>query len=612
MEELFNAKPAKFPNNNIEEQNSVYKLLDLIDKTYVKPDPKIIDKFPNTDGEFTITDLEQYPIGKLDIQIKTLPKLNIESPKYQCELKFLKYCEMSLLPVLLAVVNAEKDIAYWYHMDRESLILLRNKLAGSSVVLYIPKENLISRNDNGYVAKWTAIVKSYITRKIDSEAQEYYKKKYEDLYNNLKNFPQPVHTIGNENLKMITIFLDTINNALDNDFLSIKEVKYHDFWKLSITYTVFTDKSTEYALIPIRWGTNDLLIREALHMNLFNDITSSVKIAHYRDNPIRDKPVAHAYAWIRNEVMEIITHRNLILYTEDLAVEYVTDFFDYYRGIFPFTYDNTVSVSKYLEVVEDYLPIWFEEYSKLRSIPIVNGNIEIDLDSLRSHLVLKDINYLNMVSQRRLDRGNKSAYSVKDFGKLTRYSDLFYSLKTLDNLEIKELVRPFLAKGNYGNTGFVSDYFTPEIAFQKLSFVYHSLPMVYDAYIKAFFPKIINDLSFFSHYDLLIVNVNYKANYTDPYDSPSIDLFHLQSNSSKRAELRIFFNYKDCPIQRSGEFKYFDEDLTFEGFQYRLKSASSKSVKLLYESFTLRETLQALIIERLESYFKTKTSSNAD
>ncbi|MCH5685029.1 hypothetical protein LWM68_12725 [Niabella sp. W65] len=89
MEELFKGNPAKFPSNNTEEQNSVYKLLDMLDKTYIKPDPKIIDKFPNTDGEITITDQQQYPIGKIELQIKTLPSKDLEKPRYQCDRPFL-------------------------------------------------------------------------------------------------------------------------------------------------------------------------------------------------------------------------------------------------------------------------------------------------------------------------------------------------------------------------------------------------------------------------------------------------------------------------------------------------------------------------------------------
>jgi len=121
MNKIFDSKPAKFPNNNTEEYNSVIKLLDILDKNQIKPDPKLIDKFPNTDGECSITDKEQFPIGKVEIQIKTLSDAELKSPKYQCDLPFLSHCETSLLPVILIPVNAKHELAYWLHMDREIL-----------------------------------------------------------------------------------------------------------------------------------------------------------------------------------------------------------------------------------------------------------------------------------------------------------------------------------------------------------------------------------------------------------------------------------------------------------------------------------------------------------
>jgi hypothetical protein len=261
MDEIFESKPAKFPSFNTEEQNSVYKLLDIIDKNVIKPDPKIIDKFPNTDGEFTITDIEQYPIGKFEIQIKTLPNAKVEMPNYQCELSFLKHCEISLLPVILVVVNADNEVAYWLHLSRELLIDIKDKIKGQSFGIKIPKKNVIKRSKKEYIEEWTKIVKSYVRRKIDSETQEYFRIKYEELYKQLIAFPKPTQTIGAENVKKISLFIDKLNSCLDNEFQALKEVRYHNFWKLSITYTSFKNDELSYAIIPIKYGENDLLIR---------------------------------------------------------------------------------------------------------------------------------------------------------------------------------------------------------------------------------------------------------------------------------------------------------------------------------------------------------------
>src|SRR5690242_2806325 len=84
------------------------KTFDFVtDSRYIKGDIHVSDKIPNTDGTIEITDHAQVPVGKLEVQLKTLDKSNLKSPKYQCSRSFLAYCRHSTLAVILAVADDE-------------------------------------------------------------------------------------------------------------------------------------------------------------------------------------------------------------------------------------------------------------------------------------------------------------------------------------------------------------------------------------------------------------------------------------------------------------------------------------------------------------------------
>ena len=107
-----------------------------------------------------------FQLEKVEIQIKTLPNSELDSPKYQCDKPFLSHCETSLLPVILIPVNAKSELAYWLHLDREILEDLGKRIKGESIVVHIPKENIITRDDTKYIEEWTTIVETYIRKRL--------------------------------------------------------------------------------------------------------------------------------------------------------------------------------------------------------------------------------------------------------------------------------------------------------------------------------------------------------------------------------------------------------------------------------------------------------------
>jgi hypothetical protein len=67
------ARPAPFSNTDAAEGESITVLRSLLDTRRVRHDIREGDKTPNLDGYIVLIDDTAHPIGKLEVQIKTLP-----------------------------------------------------------------------------------------------------------------------------------------------------------------------------------------------------------------------------------------------------------------------------------------------------------------------------------------------------------------------------------------------------------------------------------------------------------------------------------------------------------------------------------------------------------
>ena len=156
--------PAPYADTSPSEREAVNVLNSLLDPLKFKSFFHTDDKIPNHDGCIELTTAEQVPIGKLDVQIKKLAPKNYADPKYQCSLPFLSFCEHSILPVLLIVVNVDQKLAYWMHMSKYYLFMLSKKIKGKTVSVRIPKENFIKENSTGHYEQWKDIIDDYKKR----------------------------------------------------------------------------------------------------------------------------------------------------------------------------------------------------------------------------------------------------------------------------------------------------------------------------------------------------------------------------------------------------------------------------------------------------------------
>ena len=609
-EKIFSAKPAVFPSNNTEEQNSVIKLLDILDKSRIKPEATFMDKYPNTDGYITITDPKQYPIGKCEIQIKTLPDVNLEKPKYQCTLPFLAHCEVSLLPVILIVVNTNSEVAYWMHFFRTDLRKISDKIKGKSIVVPFPKSNLISRTNKEYVDEWTNILNTYIQKKFEYEKLSEHQEEIEKLTSAVSNFPKPLHSISKEDLKSVSIFIDTINNALDNEFQSIKEILYHDYWKMSIVYSQFREKSVSYALVPIKYGENDLIIREIESMKLLYKKKSPKLISsHHASNPISSIPFEHAYNIIKSDTLDVIKNKYIALVNIPLCKEYIIDSLDRLEEFLPMLNFKDYNLLQIKDLLHNYIPLLAEEHAKLNTISIDDGILYFNISDLLWHTMAEESQVISTQAIHRYTSGDFTSLKVV-YNSSNIDVDIFLEyVDFLCNQGIEDFVRPYPAK-DYTNPGkFVWSWYNENTAFEKIKFLYTELTITYNQFIEAFFPKLYDGLNYNSKFDLQIIDLQYGSDFDDHTDSPGVTLYNLKCiDAAVTPSMQFFLNSQDCPL----EFKIFRNDykngVEIGGLKYKLISSSSGHLNSFFEDYTLKNTLYKLLEDRFKDYFSSLTN----
>nr|WP_294921840.1 hypothetical protein [uncultured Flavobacterium sp.] len=604
MSKIFNSKPARFPNNNTEEYNSVIKLLDILDKSRIKPDPKLIDKFPNTDGEFTIVDESDYPIGKCELQIKTLPDHNIISPKYQCTLPFLSHCENSLLPVILIAVNYNNEKAYWMHFYRKDLIEINSRLKGESIVVNFPILNVISRTDKSYVDRWTEILNTYIQKKFDYENLLERYKELEILQKTIGKMEKPFHSISSDDLHCLNLFIDTLNNNLDNAFSSIKEILYHGYWKLSIVYSKFENTKLSYAIVPIKYGDNNLLIKEtkSLTAKYSSDVVKLITNYNF-ENPIKNNPIESALLLIKKDTLEVIKKRNIRLVNIPLSQEYIIDFFDKFYQVFPEINLDSVEIIELVKLLNLYLPIWIEEYQKSENESF-DEPVLFDIETMLWHTFNEDLEKITVTAIER--------YKQEEFSKIEiTYAKHDYdvvrireSLVFLYNQGINFIERPYPARV-YKECSFAWELYSPESAFIKLKFVYKQLFKTYDQFIEAFFPNIFKELNYFSTFDLQIIDLIYDDDQIQRRGSPGIHIYNLKIIKGKtKPKIEFYLNSKGCPLSYTDHFLDKKKTIEVDGKVYKLISGSSSSMSYFFEKHALTKSLYELLNDKFEEYFK--------
>lgn len=604
MEKIIDSNPSPYPKTNIPEYNSVITLYNILDKIFVKPDLKVLDKFPNTDGIIELVTAEQRPIGKLDIQIKTLAEVNKNNPKYQCNLEFLSYCENSLLPVILIVVDNESERAFWIYICHDILITLSKQIKGESINVDIPSNNIITKTEKQYIKEWSDIINSRLTRLIDYDSIKEELIESHAEYLKLKGLLNPALGIESENFKEIHLFLDHYNYLLDSDFNVIKEIFYPDSWKMGLAYSKFNDSSICYSVYPISYTQNDIQIKE---LDLYKEF-SERKIKTYKqcfiENPIKNKPVEQAYSHIINDLAKIIDNMVLLPVNEFIANEYIINFINHNNEILGL--EKNQEYYKFNDIKEafnSFLPLVCDTFLKTANIDHLHP-ILIDLDSLISG---RNITKRNAAIKSATESKFKGEYSKHTFS----YKSKRWNFKYLDNLiKYLELNNLTILKKPFSIDKTLSNY---EDLKSVLFKVYSELPILYDRFIVEYFSKLRDQINYFSDFNRLIINLNPEMFSNNENQILIEERIYLKSTDNPiEKKIDVFLIGKDQPhITWKDLFRESKTEYIIEENKYILLKATTREINPFPKESLMLEYIYEALKDRLENHLKPYKEGNS-
>jgi len=162
-------QPAKYSPQAISESLSINMLEGLLNKSCVVTFLSKNDKTPNYDGYLELIE-DGLPIGKLEVQIKTLRK-NYVLPSYSVKFNLLAYIrDVTQLPFVLIAVDNKNKKAYWTEISKELATkkLGQKKEGKQTISIRFPDNNEITQNPP--YKDWNLIIsehKSYFDYDID-------------------------------------------------------------------------------------------------------------------------------------------------------------------------------------------------------------------------------------------------------------------------------------------------------------------------------------------------------------------------------------------------------------------------------------------------------------
>ena len=292
--------PAPYSPTDGAENLAVATFVTLLDNEKVKADIKTRDKFPNIDGYLELVDETLQPIGKIETQVRKLPKTD---PKISVKTTFFSYCEESCLPVILVGVDIKNKKAYWLYINKNFTRELKIGEGQKSKIVHFPKENNIDGQNTEYILLWKSIIESH---KI--KLQEYDELK--ESYDILARKSNPALGLVKNEIQNIHLFLDELNKLLNSEFLIVKKRYYPDAWSIGMAYYNYEGCRVSYTLYPTPLNKNDVQIKEVneeLHRQLEGEGFGFT--AHYTENPIEVRPKEYAREIIQSKTMGLLEHR---------------------------------------------------------------------------------------------------------------------------------------------------------------------------------------------------------------------------------------------------------------------------------------------------------------
>lgn len=576
--------PAPYSPTDIDESAAIVTLQSRIDKIHVRDHLNKGDKTPNIDGYLEIVDENQVPLGKIDVQVKKIPKGDLS---YPCKRELFEYSEKTTLPVILICVDIVTDKIFWRHIKKELLI---GKEQQKSLTLKFSEEDEIN-DTHFYLAKWMALIKEY--QVLLKEGRE-----YKLSLDKMRSLTIPIQGLSRKDILSLQTFIDELNRLLNSEYKVVKNIIFPDVWKIGVAIHSFNNENVHYSLFSVENGSTDLLVKY-IPLTALNKVSAPIYgfLRHWGKNSIKTEPILAAKQFIYQKLLNVVKEKVFVIRDEYLCREYLFDYIDSHRLSLGLVKKDKYSIQELVYSLYKYMPKWCEISVNLVKYPVHLDHIDPGLiESILPPDKRAEINkeVIKAITER-------APYKTLYMG------DLFYSLRSVYEAisyliekgiaEIDRVYRDRKAPGMYtGNH--IWDGYTQEVLDYNASMLFKNLEKTYINFVK------VNSLDssvykLFKEYDKIIILHELKEQYVGDY--PKLDTFCL-----KLIEGTPETNKIDCfkKTNFTGKIDFNDYIMEYNGRKYNIIIHSHEIADFLFERTPMLNKIYRYLKEQVEEEFR--------
>lgn len=540
--------------NDEREQMSVDFIKGLLRGNYTNPQISVGEKGANTDGYIELLDQERQIVGKLTVQVKTVPPSLQGKHKYACPTSLFAYAENfpNEVVMLLAVDHSEEAVL-WKYISRPLIEGNRNKENQETITLHFEDNEIMTASNVGEVLKqWNRLFINICALVLGNEEVA---KENEQLRCRLLNSESLDLNMPKEEVIHIQQFSDLYNYILDGELVYVKQILYPRMWKKGIAVSIYSEHELLYGIYPIMYGENGLLIKRLPIEELRNKQFGFV--CHSCENTFMENPQKMVKDRIINDIERFFKYPILPGY-DYFVMEYIHNFIR----------EN----ANYLHISKDI----YKDYEALHKYCI------------QKYPYITERNTIVVINRKRIE-----------------INFFFGCLQFILAREYKYEVDIYPPKGHYASTGSVTDRFDSKHAFDKVKIVLQEVYAGYTQFIHDHFPLIESEIDMIYGADFVIYNLDYGQEW------PQLCSYYFYNDSHEnRPEILFTLNkqhdvYNQCRTENMAEF--FEHDFLYKGRKYEMRRSDGLDMhKVLFNNTCLTDTFYYIFQDRLSYYVKNK------
>ncbi|MCK4304894.1 MAG: DUF4365 domain-containing protein [Candidatus Eisenbacteria sp.] len=333
--------PATYPQTDADEADAIVLFRSQLDSTRVKADIKERDKHPNVDGYIELVGPERAPIGKLEVQVRKIPK---DATKYSCPTSLYAYSKRTALPVLLVCVDTARGLVYWKHVRYENI---QGRESQDTVTVHFSSPQDLVSKEGEYYIHWERIAHDYCQRI----------QKYEELQR-IATVATPIAGERSDTIARIQSYIDELNILLDRDFTYLKRYLFPGIWKIGFGLQRWDESHIKYVLYSVEEGRNDPLIKQIPENFPILRGEDTSFYAHYGGTDFAAAPKQAARKFVLGKLEQLAEKNLFSLENEYLCREYLFAYIDDHRQFLGIDDADVYSPEALHRAFYFFLPRW--------------------------------------------------------------------------------------------------------------------------------------------------------------------------------------------------------------------------------------------------------------